>query len=135
MCSVRLYIFLRVQHKDTNLMCPCTLVRIVLFNVSNCIRISNSHWSVQNSVTLCVRGLVLSGYDPYNLRYIVSTSACHHKFLDLVKVDCSFLWQVLSAAFQNFNISVAPNCFAAVHSVQSVCFCTHHICHISLSYI
>jgi len=53
----------------------------------------------------------------------------------LAKLDCQFLWQVLSAAFRNFNISVAPNCCAAVHSVQSICFCTHHICHISLSYI
>ena len=42
---------------------------------------------------------------------------------------------MLSAALENYNISVAPDCCAAVHSVQSICFCTHHICHISLSYI
>jgi len=70
-----------------------------------------------------------------NLPVFLSTSACQHKVKQLVKLDCQFLWQLLSAAFRNFSIPVAPNCCAAVHSVQSICFCTHHICHILLSYI
>jgi len=51
------------------------LERPVLFNVSNYIRASNSHGFLQKKiVTHCVRGLVISCYIPYTLRYIVSLS-------------------------------------------------------------
>ena len=129
-----LLILLHVWHKETNLKCLYILVRLVLFNVSNCIRTLNSHCSVQNSVSLWFLGLVLSSYDSYTLRYIVSTSGQDDLCFRLSALSLG-IGQVLSAALRYFNISVAPNCCAAVYSVQSICFCTHHICHILLSYI
>jgi hypothetical protein len=129
------------------------LVRPVLFNVSNCIRASNSHWSVQNWVTLCVRGLVVPCYDPY------LTVHCEYFSFSALSLGTGQAWLLVDLAGAVSGTSIFLSHWTAMlllyffsqlvfaHTTSAIShypisvryvpysFCTHHICHISLPYI